>query len=293
LSGEFFGVGMEVGIRDNNLVVISPLKDSPAEKAGVKTGDVILKIDEEIANKLTVDKAVDLIRGERGTPVKLTIIREGEESPLEISVVRDLIKIPTLETEKRKDGVFIIRLFDFSRNSERDFEKALDEFIDSGSENLIVDLRGNPGGYLGSAINITSWFLKEGEPIVIERSTNAENNNTYRSNGNFLTGDFEIVVLVDGGSASASEIMAGAMQEHKVAKLVGAQTFGKGSVQELIDFKDKTELKITVAEWLTPNGLSISENGLTPDVVVEFDEEAYKKDKTDNQLEEAVKILLK
>ncbi len=293
LSGEFFGVGMEVGIRDNNLVVISPLKDSPAEKAGVKTGDVILKIDEEIANKLTVDKAVDLIRGERGTSVKLTIVREGEEFPLEILVVRDLIKIPTLETEKRKDGVFIIRLFDFSRNSERDFEKALDEFIDSGSENLIVDLRGNPGGYLGSAINITSWFLKEGEPIVIERSKNAENNNTYRSNGNFLTGDFEIVVLVDGGSASASEIMAGAMQEHKVAKLVGAQTFGKGSVQELIDFKDKTELKITVAEWLTPNGLSISENGLTPDVVVEFDEEAYKKDKTDNQLEEAVKILLK
>lgn len=146
---------------------------------------------------------------------------------------------------------------------------------------------------MGSAINITSWFLKEGEPIVIERSTNADNNNTYRSNGNFLTGDFETVILVDGGSASASEIMAGAMQEHKVAKLVGAQTFGKGSVQELIDFKDKTELKITVAEWLTPNGLSISENGLTPDVVVEFDEEAYKKDKTDNQLEEAVKILLK
>jgi len=293
LSGEFFGVGMEVGLREKNLVVITPIKDSPAEKAGIKVGDIILKINDEIANKLTVDTAIDLIRGERGTTVKLTIEREGENAPIEISVMRDLIKIPTLETEIRKDGVFIIRLFDFSRNSEVDFEKALDEFVASKSDDLVIDLRGNPGGYLGSAINITSWFLEEGKTIVIEKSTNIENNNNFRSNGNFLTGNFETVILVDGGSASASEIMAGAMQEQKVAKLVGTQTFGKGSVQELVDFKDKTELKITVAEWLTPNGLSISKNGLTPDVVVEFDEEAYKKDKTDNQLEEAVKILLR
>ena len=293
LSGEFFGVGMEVGIREKNLTVISPIKDSPAEKAGVKTGDIILEIDGEIANKMTVDEAVDLIRGERGTAVKITVLREGENAPIEISITRDLIKIPTLETEERKDGVFIIRLFDFSRNAEMDFEKALDEFATSGSEDLIIDLRGNPGGYLGSAINITSWFLEEGKTIVIEKSTNQENNNNYRSNGNFLKGDFDIVVLVDGGSASASEIMAGAMQEHKVAKLVGTQTFGKGSVQELINLKDKTELKITVAEWLTPGGISISENGLTPDMVVEFDEEAYLKNKTDNQLEEAVKLLLK
>ncbi|MDQ5883521.1 MAG: carboxyl-terminal processing protease [Patescibacteria group bacterium] len=293
LSGEFYGVGMEVGIREGNLMVISPIKDSPAEKAGIEAGDIILKIGEEIANKLTVDKAVDLIRGEKGTAVKLTILREKEETPVEISIIRDLVKIPTLETEHRKDGVFVISLFDFSRNSELDFEKALDEFVASGSDDLLIDLRGNPGGYLGSAINITSWFLEEGKTIVIEKSTNAENNNNYRSNGNFLKGDFDVVILVDGGSASASEIMAGAMQEHGVAKLVGAQTFGKGSVQELINFKDKTELKLTVAEWLTPNGLSISKNGLTPDVVVEFDEEAFKKNKTDNQLDAAVKVLLK
>lgn len=293
LSGEFFGVGMEVGVREKNLVVITPIKDSPADKAGIQAGDIILKIDDELANKLTVDGAVDLIRGERGTVVKLTITREGEKAPLELSITRDLIKIPTVETELRKDNVFVIRLFDFSRNSEVDFKKALDKFVASKSTNLVIDLRGNPGGYLGSAINISSWFLEEGKTIVIEKSTNTENNNNYRSNGNFLKGDFDVVVLVDGGSASASEIMAGAMQEHNVAKLLGTQTFGKGSVQELINFKDKTELKITVAEWLTPNGVSISKNGLTPDVVLEFDEEVYKKDKTDNQLEAAAKILLK
>ncbi len=294
LSGEFFGVGMEVGVRDKNLVVISPIKDSPAEKAGIESGDIILKIGDEIANKLTLDGAVDLIRGERGTTVKFSLAREGEDAPLEISVIRDLIKIPTIETElRKKEGVFIIRLFDFSRNSEKDFEKALDEFVKSKSKHLVVDLRGNPGGYLGSAINITSWFLKEGETIVIEKSTNATNNNNYRSNGNYLSGDFNVVVLVDGGSASASEIMAGALQQHGVAKLVGAQTFGKGSVQEIVDFKDKTELKITVAQWLTPDGTSISKNGLTPDVPVEFNSELYKKNKTDNQLEEAIKVLLK
>lgn len=293
LSGEFFGVGMEVGIRDGNLTVVSPLKDSPAEKAGVMSGDIILKIDEEISNKLTVDQAVDLIRGERGTAVNLTIARDGEVGPIEISIIRDLIKIPTLETELRDDGIFVISLYDFSRNAEADFKNALDEFVKSKSKKMIVDLRGNPGGYLGSAINITSWFLEEGKTIVIEKSSNEKNNNTYRSNANFIAGDFDMVVLVDGGSASASEIMAGALQEHERAVLVGTQTFGKGSVQELVNLKNKTELKITVAEWLTPGGLSISENGLTPDVVVEFDIVAYREDKTDNQLEEAVKILLK
>jgi len=293
LAGEFFGVGMEVGVRDSNLVVISPLKDSPAETAGIKSGDIILKIDDQIANKLTVDKAVELIRGERGTIVKLTIIREDVEEPLEIPITRDLIKIPTVETELRKDGVFVISLFDFSKNSEVDFEKALNKFIESKSKKLILDLRGNPGGYLGSAINLTSWFLPEGEVIVIEKSPNEENNNTYRSNANSIKGEFEMIVLVDGGSASASEIMAGALQQHNVAKLVGTQTFGKGSVQEVVEFKEKTELKITVAEWLTPNKTSISKEGLTPDVVIEFDKEAFKKDKTDNQMEEAAKILLK
>lgn len=292
LSGEFYGVGMEVGVKDGNLIVISPLKDSPAERAGILAGDLVIKIGEEIANTLTVDEAVKLIRGDDGTFVNLTIIREGNESPLEFKVPREKIKVPIVETKNREDGVFVISLFDFSRDSESDFQKALQEFAESKRKYLIVDLRGNPGGYLGSAINISSWFLKEGEPIVIEKSPDPEKNITYRSNGNKLTGTFKVAILVDGGSASASEIVAGALQEHGVAKLIGEQTFGKGSVQELINLSHGSELKITIAQWLTPNGVSISKNGLTPDVVVKFDPEAFKEKGYDNQLEEAAKILL-
>lgn len=292
LSGEFYGVGMEVGIRDGNLVVISPLKDSPSEKAGVRAGDTIVKIEDVIANRLTVDEAVDLIRGEKGEPVSITVSREGEEELVNISIIRDLVKIPVIETNLRDDGVFVIELFDFSRNSETEFEKALQKFVESGSKKLILDLRGNPGGYLSSAINISSWFLEEGKPIVIEKSPNPENNHTYRSNGNMLKGNFDLIVLVDEGSASASEIVAGALQEHGVAELLGKKTFGKGSVQELVHLSRGTELKITIAEWLTPNGISISENGLDPDYVVDFDVERYVEDDYDNQLEEAVTILL-
>lgn len=294
LSGEFYGVGMEVGIREDNLVVIAPIKDSPADKSGIRSGDVIIKINETVANSLTVDEAVDLIRGEKGTEVKLIIAREGELEPIPISIIRDLIKIPTLETENRKEEkVFIIRLFDFSRNSEMDFEKALNEFVDSGYKDLVIDLRGNPGGYLGSAINITSWFVESGKPIVIEKTTENEETYTHRANGNFIAGDFDIIVLIDGGSASASEIMAGALQEHDKAKLLGETTFGKGSVQEVIHLKNNTELKITVAEWLTPNGKSISENGLDPDILIPFNDEKYLRDRIDNQLEEAIKELKK
>lgn len=292
LSGEFFGVGMEVGMREENLVVITPLKNSPAEKAGVLPGDIILKIDDVSAQGFSIDRAVKMIRGEKGTTVTLTFARDRESSPIEISIVRDLVKVPTVDSKLQDDGIFIINLFDFSRNAEVDFAKALDEFVASKSKKLIVDLRGNPGGFLGSSINITSWFLEEGKPIVIEKSAKGKKSNTFRSGSNFLAGDYEMIVLIDGGSASASEIMAGALQENGRAKLLGTKTFGKGSVQELISFKGGTELKMTVAEWLTPNGVSISEEGLTPDYEVIFDVEKYKEDGFDNQLEEAIKILL-
>jgi carboxyl-terminal processing protease len=292
LSGEFFGVGMEVGMREENLVVITPLKNSPAERAGVMPGDIILKIDDVSTQGFSIDRAVKMIRGEKGTTVTLTFARDGESSPIEISIVRDLVKVPTVDSKLQSDGIFIISLFDFSRNAEIDFAKALDEFVVSKSKKLIIDLRGNPGGFLGSSINITSWFLEEGKPIVIEKSAKGKKTNTFRSGSNFLVGDYEMIVLIDGGSASASEIMAGALQENGRAKLLGTKTFGKGSVQELISFKGGTELKMTVAEWLTPNGLSISKEGLTPDYEIKFDVEKYRKDGIDNQLEEAIKILL-
>lgn len=294
LKGEFSGVGMEVGMRDEGLVVIAPLKDSPAEKAGMLPGDVILKIDDTLTSELTVDEAVDLIRGERGTPVRITIFRKGDTETKEVTIVRDTITIPVLETEYREaDKIFVIRLFSFGEDSNEEFEKALGQFADSGSKKLILDVRSNPGGFLGSAIDISSWFLENGKTIVIEEGKTEDYNKTYKSRGHFLEGDYEMVILVNGGSASASEILAGALQEHKKAKLVGEQTFGKGSVQELVPMAGGTALKITVAQWLTPNGVSISKEGLKPDVVVEFDAEKFAKDKTDNQFEEAVKILNK
>jgi carboxyl-terminal processing protease len=292
LSGEFSGVGMEVGMRNGDLTVITPLKGSPAESAGILSGDVILQIDDVSTKDLTVDGAVKMIRGERGTEVVLVVLPEDEDVPKQVSIMRDLVNIPTLETDLRDDGVFVISLFGFSKNAEKELSLALEEFNLSGSNKMIIDLRGNPGGFLGSAINITSKFLEDGKPIVIERSSKGEIRNTYRSHGGSWTKDFDIIVLIDGGSASASEIMAGALMQNGRAELLGTKTFGKGSVQELVNFKDKTKFKITVAEWLTPDGSSISESGLTPDYVVPFDVEGYKENGVDNQLEEAVKILL-
>lgn len=291
LNGEFFGVGMEVGVRDGLLTVISPLKDSPAEKAGLLAGDKIIEIDGFVASKMTIDEAIDLIRGEKGTDVNLTIIREGEAGTKEVSVTRDLIKIPNIEAFLREDGVFVINLFSFSKNSQKEFEGALSKFAESRSNKLLLDLRNNPGGFLSSAIDIASWFVPTGDPIVTERGKEGSEEKIYRSRGHSLGGNFDMVVLVNGGSASASEILAGALQEYGVAELVGTQTFGKGSVQELIRFDDGTELKITIAKWLTPGGISITENGLTPDYVVEFTEDDFENG-IDPQLDKALEILL-
>lgn len=292
LKGEFYGVGMEVGMREYGLTVVAPLKNSPAEQAGVKSGDVIIKIDSSLTSDLDVDEAVDLIRGEKGTEVTLTVLREGDESTREIKIIRDLVKIPLIETEHRKeDGVFIINLFSFNDGSIEAMEDALTEFVESKSKNLILDLRNNPGGYLSAAIDISSWFLEEGKVVVEEEGKLEKYNKTYRSGRHFLAGDYNMVVLVDGGSASASEIVAGALQEHGKAKLVGTKTFGKGSVQELVPMQNGTSLKVTVAKWLTPGGVSISENGLTPDIEVEFDSEEYAETGKDNQLEKAIEVI--
>lgn len=293
ISGNFSGVGMEVDKKDGAITVISPLKDSPAEKAGIKAGDIILKIDDKPAADLSVDEAVELIRGEKGTIVELIIAREGEPGSMSIKVVRDNIKIPTLEYEKRKDGIFVISVFNFSAGVDSDFRKALREFVISKSDKLIVDLRGNPGGYLDAAVDVSSWFLPTGKVVVQEDFGTKSAPKVFRSKGyNIFNSNLKMVVLVDGGSASASEIVAGALKEHGVAKIVGEKTYGKGSVQELISISEDTSLKLTIARWLTPNGVSISDSGLEPDVVVEQTKEDAEK-KIDTQLEAAVKILLK
>ncbi|KKS45013.1 MAG: Carboxyl-terminal protease [Parcubacteria group bacterium GW2011_GWA2_42_18] len=270
---------------------LAPLKDTPAYKAGIKAGDKILKIDENITDSMSVEKAVSLIRGPKDTTVNLTIFRETDKKPREISITRDRIVIPTLDTKLRSDGIFVISLYNFSGNSSVLFQSALEEFIKSGSDKLILDLRGNPGGYLDTAIDMASWFLPSGKIVVTEDYGTLGKEKVHRSSGyDIFTDQLKMVVLVDGGSASASEILAGALSEHGVAKLVGEQTFGKGSVQELIDVTDDTALKITIAQWLTPNGISISKEGLKPDYEVEITEKDLETDR-DPQMEKAMEII--
>ena len=289
INGEFGGVGMEIGMRKEVLTVVAPLKDTPAFRAGIKAGDKIVKIDEEITVDMTVDQAAQLIRGEKGTPVVLIIIREDVNEPLEIEIIRDVIVIPVLDTESKPGGVFVISMYNFSGNSINTFREALREFITSGDDKLILDLRGNPGGFLDASIDIASWFLPVGEVVAREKFADGQET-IYRSRGYDIFEDLSMVVLIDGGSASASEILAGALKEHGIAKLVGRKTFGKGSVQELIQITSETSLKLTIAKWLTPEGVSFSENGLEPDYDVEITIEDFEEGR-DPQLEKALELL--
>ncbi len=292
ISGNFEGVGMEVGQRNGVLTVIAPLPDTPADRAGIKAGDSIIRINGESTERLNIDQAIKLIRGEKGTAVTLTLFREGESELLEISVVRDTISIPTIETETR-DGVFIIRLYNFSAIAEARVQEALREYVRSGQKKLIFDLRGNPGGYLQGAVNIASFFLPTGKVVVRESFGEGEEEHVFRSTGRTLGGyaPDKMVVLVDQGSASASEILAGALKAHKVATIMGMQTFGKGSVQELIPLSGGSSLKVTVARWLTPDGSSISDGGLAPDIEVPFEVPEGSAEGTDPQLEAAIEFL--
>lgn len=292
VSGAFEGVGMEVGMRDGGLVVVAPLKDTPAFKAGILAGDKIIKIDGADTAGLAVDQAVKKIRGKGGTKVVLTIVREGKE-PMDISIVRAQIDIPTVNTELRKDGVFVIHLYNFSAPSFAKFREALREFVDSKSDKLIIDLRNNPGGYLEAASDIGSWFLPTGDLIVTEDYSDKRDQIAHRSKGyNVFTDKLHLAILVNGGSASASEILAGALHDHKKATLVGEKTFGKGSVQELVQLDNNTSLKVTVARWLTPSGLNISKQGIMPDIEVKMTPEIY-KEKGDVQLNSAAEFLVK
>ncbi|OGC88876.1 hypothetical protein A2419_02505 [Candidatus Adlerbacteria bacterium RIFOXYC1_FULL_48_26] len=270
ISGSFGGIGLQI---DNNakgqLVAVSPLKGTPAAAADIQTGDIIVAIGATSSEMMTSDQAVKTIRGPVGTPVSLTLVR-GTGKPFTVNLTRQTINIPIIETEKMNGGIFKITLYSFSENSVNLFRDALRQFIQSGNTKLILDLRGDPGGYLDAAVQMASYFLPTGEVIVTEDFKGTRENVSHRSLGyNVFAGNknFKMAVLVDQGSASASEILAGALQQHHVAKLVGTRTFGKGSVQELMDLGGGAQLKVTIARWLTPNGNSISDGGLQPDIL--------------------------
>lgn len=291
ISGNFGGVGMEVGMRDNMITIIAPLPNTPADQAGVQSGDIIVEIDGESTERMNINEAVERIRGEQGTDVALKLARDGEVDLLELSITRDTINIPTVETEER-NGVFIISLYSFNAQAEARMQTALREYVQSDSDKLVLDMRGNPGGFLQSAVAISSYFLPTGTPIVSENFSDERQDRVFRSQGRVIQ-DFtseSMVILINEGSASASEIVAGALQEHGYATLIGANTFGKGSVQELIDLPSGASLKVTVARWLTPEGNSISDGGVAPDIEVGYTAEDREADR-DPQLEAAIDYL--
>jgi carboxyl-terminal processing protease len=291
ISGSFNGVGIEIGQKDGILTVIAPLKGTPADRAGIRAGDKIVKIGDKITSDMSIDSAIELIRGKEGTPIELTTLREGVSGPQVFTLTREHIALPTAETEKReKEKVFIIHLYNFSAESPDAFKNGLDEYLASGYHNLVIDLRDNPGGYLDAADKIGGWFIPEGKVIVKEIGKTPDDVTVHTSKGPVLfpKGD-KLVVLANKGSASAAEILAGALSEQGIGTLAGEQTFGKGSVQEVVSLTPDTSLKVTVAKWYTPNGVSISEKGLAPQVEIKLPADA----KSDVQLDEAVALFKK
>ena len=289
VRGNFEGVGMEIALEKGILTVIAPIKGTPAFNAGIKAGDKILKIDDKPTADLSVEEAVKLIRGERGTSVRLTILSKGSEKSREVTVIRDTIRVPILETEKIGSDVFVIKLYNFSERSAFEFRLGLRQFVSSGAKGLVIDLRNNPGGYLDSSVDIASWFLATGEPVLREKYRDGKER-VHRSRGYNAFPNIAMVVLVNEGSASASEILAGALRDNGKAKLVVAKKFGKGSVQEVVPITPDTSLKITVARWLTPKGEDITKSGITPDYEVKMTPEDHEK-KRDPQLDKALEVL--
>ncbi len=284
INGSFGGIGVEISNRNGYLTVISPLVGTPAFKAGMRPRDIISTIDGKKSAEFSSTQAAKLIRGEEGTEVVLGILRSGESKEIEIKIIRDIIKIPTIETEII-DDVFIIKLFTFNIDSNELFTEAMFEFKDSGKKNLLIDLRGNPGGLLSSAVYIASFFIEKGEVVVLEDYDGKREDRESVSYGlATLSENIKIAILQDEGSASASEILAGSLSAHNRALILGRNSFGKGSVQRLVDLSKDTSLKITVARWLLPNGESIPEDGISPDIEI-GDIELYEDLENDNDFE--------
>ncbi len=291
IVGEFVGVGIEIINKNNFITVISPLSSTPAYKAGIKPKDVILKIDDIDAVGMSTFQAANRIRGEKGTEVILTIGRKGEVGPIEIVIIRDIIKIPTIETIY-KDGVFVIKLHSFSERSPHKFIKAIIEFIEKRNDKLIIDLRGNSGGHLFAAVYMAGIFLPENSVVLIEDYGDKKEDVILRSglfHGNKQTIDIfgdnlKLAILVDGGSASASEILAGSLSSHDRAIIMGTTTFGKGTVQQIKNFPDGSALKYTIAKWVLPNGKWVSSDGIIPDIEIKIEDKKDKEKKEELEI---------
>jgi carboxyl-terminal processing protease len=289
LEGSFEGIGAELGIKDKTLTIITPLDESPAQKAGLRAGDKIIKIGDQSTLEMNIYAAVDLIRGKKGTELKLTIFREGEEDTQEISIIRETIKVKSVKLEMVGENIAYLRINQFGEKTSQEFDAAMNKIIEKEAKGIILDLRNNPGGFLDSSIKIASRLMPRGKAVVIEEDSNGKKETLFTYGGDKLSG-LPMVVLVNEGSASASEILAGALRDNLQIPVIGQKTFGKGSVQELVNLSGGSSLKITVAKWMTPNGEYIMEKGISPDIEVELTKDDYDNNR-DPQLDKAKEVL--
>ena len=270
-SGKFGGLGIEVGYEDGFVKVISPIDDTPAQRAGVKAGDLIIKLDGKSVKGISLMEAVKMMRGKPGSEIVLTILREGEEKPFNLSVVRDVITIKSIKAETIEPGFMYIRISNFQIHTVDDMRKSLKKLKNENTDNLkglVLDLRNNPGGLLNAAVGVSDLFLNNGL-IVYTEGRIKDSKLKFTAKPTEVFKNIPIIVLVNGGSASASEIVAGALQDHKRAIIMGERTFGKGSVQTILPMSDETALKLTTARYYTPSGKSIQAKGIEPDIIIE------------------------
>ncbi len=291
-SGEFGGLGIEVSMESGVVKVISPIDDTPASRAGIKAGDYIVKINEIQVQGKSLSEAVDLMRGPVGSGIELTIRRRGEKKALKLNIIREIIQIQSVKSDILEKNIGYIRLTSFNDNSGKQIEKEIKKLEKNKDiESYILDLRNNPGGLLSQAIKISDFFLDSGEIVSTKSRKSSENRKWFAKKGD-LTNGKTLVVLINYGSASASEIVAGALKDHKRAILLGENSFGKGSVQSIIPLKNDGAIRLTVAKYYLPSGKSISEVGVSPDIEIDEDSDDFViKTETDNQLNYAIKLL--
>ncbi len=290
VKGSFSGIGIEIGIKNNVLTVIAPIKDTPAFRAGLRAGDKILAIDNELTDGLMLDEAVKKIRGEKGTNVTLTIMRNSFDEPKDFVIKRDVINVPALELSFLDNNIAYLQLLNFNENSANEFYKAVMQINKKKSPGIILDLRNNPGGYLEISVDIASYFLNKGEIVLRERGNDNREKLYYSSEKRPSLKEIPLVILTNEGTASAAEILAGALRDNRNIKIIGEKSFGKGSVQSLLPLKDNSMLKITIAEWFTPNGTAINDKGLEPDIKIVLTEDDWNNNK-DPQLDKAKEII--
>jgi len=289
LGGSFEGIGAELGVKDSMLTVIAPLDGSPSQKAGLRAGDKILKIEGKAVSDMTLDEAVSLIRGKKGTDVHLEILPNGQKDTKEVTITRDTINVKSVKLEMKDNSIAYLKINEFGENTDKEFDAAMNSLLSQGAKGIVLDLRNDPGGLLDRCVSIASRMIPEGKVVVTEEDSSGNRSNLNTKGGDKLS-QFPIVVLINEGSASASEILAGALKDDQGDVLVGKKSFGKGSVQELSNLPGGSSVKITVAKWLTPNGDYIMEKGINPDVEVDMTQDDYANGR-DPQLDKAMEII--